>query len=164
MNLITGESADEFFGGPVSPVARALLRRAGAAAPEARGALLWTAQALEPGSLAIYYALYKYHSWRREFALAERAARRGLAEAARVAGLPEDWSAVVPDMRRDWHAAGPARFWLFTLKALAFICLRDGRREEAARCLRVLQRVAPDARIGDDVIAALLDAGGPRGP
>lgn len=164
MNLFTGESADEFFGGPVSPVARSLLRRAGEAAPEARGALLWTAQALEPGALAIYYALYKYHAWRREFALAERAARRGLAESARGAGLPEDWTSVSPDARHDWHHAGPARFWLFTLKSLAFICLRDGRRDEAARCLRVVQRVAPEARIGEDVIDALLGAGDPREP
>jgi homocitrate synthase NifV len=51
---------------------------------------------------------------------AERAASKGLAEAARQAGLPQDWRTSVPP-GIDFNVNGPARFWLFTLKALAFI-------------------------------------------
>jgi len=50
----------------------------------------------------------------------------------------------------------PARFWLFTLKALAFIALRSGRPEDARALLGQLARLDEQARIGDDVIATLL--------
>lgn len=154
MNLFTGESADEFFGGAVPDAVRELLHRA-ARAPRAEvGALLWTAQAIAPGCLPVYYALYKHHAGRRELGPAERAAERGLCEAARQAGLPEDWRAVAPGI--DFGHPGPARFWLFTLKALAFIALRSGRPADARERLERIAALDPGARIGDEVIATLL--------
>ncbi|HYS66248.1 MAG TPA: hypothetical protein VEN30_20895 [Paraburkholderia sp.] len=54
-----------------------------------------------------------------------RPARQGLKAAARAAALDEDWQAVQPG-DANFTAPGPARFWLFTLKALAFISLRRG--------------------------------------
>lgn len=157
MNLFTGQASDAFFGGDVTAAARTLLHEAAAAPPPQRGTLLWTAQTLAPQSLAILYALYKHHAGRREFALAERAAEKGLAEAARQAGLPADWRTVPPRPPGiDFQADGPARFWLFTLKALAFIRLRSGRPAQARELLDQLARVGGDARVGDDVTAALL--------
>lgn len=164
MNILTGVAADDFFGGEVPPATRALLHRAAAAAAEERAALLWTAQAMEPAALPIYYALYKHHAGRRELDLAERAARRGLAEAARLAGLPADWRAANAAAGAGFRAAGAARFWLFTLKALAFICLRDGRPDEAREYLAAIARVDADARVGDEVIAQLLAAGAAEPP
>jgi hypothetical protein len=122
---------------------------------------LWTAQAIAPATLATYYALYKHHTGRLEFDLAERAALRGLAEAALQAGLPGDWRAVAAGSGADFQANGPARFWLFTLKALAFIALRRGRTEEARELLETIGRAEPAARVGDDVISALLAAAPP---
>lgn len=158
MNLFTGEAADEFFGGDVPGPVRALLHRAAAAPAAEREALLWTAQALAPACLAPYYALYKHHATRREFDLAERAAWRGLHEAALQAGLPADWQAVATPLPTSVveHTAG--RFWLFTLKALAFIHLRSARPETARALLAHLEACAPEARTGSDVTAALLAA------
>lgn len=158
MNLFTGESADTFFGGDVPPAVHDLLHRAAAAAPEARTALLWSAQALAPQCLATYYGLYKHHAGRREFELAERAARRGLQEAAAQAGLAADWRQVSAPLPSALAQTGPGRFWLFTLKALAFIHLRSGRPDVARELLTQLEACAPDAQIGSDVTAALLDA------
>jgi len=158
MNLLTGNDADEFFGGCEPEFARQLLHQA-SATPEDAAALLWSAQALAPGSLGIYYAIYKHHARRREFEAAEGAARRGLAEAARQAGLPEDWrSATRASLPAglDFRDHGVARFWLFTLKALAFIALRRGRPDEARALLAQITALAPDAHIGDDVIATML--------
>jgi hypothetical protein len=159
MNLFTGESADEFFGGSVPESARRLLHRA-AQAPRAEvGALLWTAQALAPQALGIYYALYKHHAGRREFDQAERAARRGLLEAAKQAGLSPDWREVAPGhvpAGVDFRGSGPARFWLFTLKALAFIALRSERPDEARELLAHIAALDDQAHIGDEVIATLL--------
>lgn len=156
MNLMTGESADAFFGGEVPPAVQGLLHQAGEAQAEQRAALLWTAQAMSPATLAVYYALYKHHAGRREFVLAERAATRGLAEAAAQAGLAADWRAVVPGDGLDFQRDGPARFWLFTLKALAFIRLRSGQTDGARALLAQIDRLDGGARIGGDVIAALL--------
>lgn len=141
MNLMTGESADAFFGGEVPPAVRALL---------------WTAQALAPDTLAIYHALYKHHAGRREFALAARAAERALLEAARLAGLDADWRRVQPGDGGGFEPAGPARFWLFTLKALAFIRLRAGEPAAARQLLAQIERLDGGARVGHDVVALML--------
>jgi hypothetical protein len=159
MNLLTGSDADEFFGGCEPEFARQMLHQAASLAPQDAGALLWSAQALAPQSLGIYYALYKHHAGRREFEPAERAARRGLLEAARQAGLAEDWrtatrASLPPGI--DFNVQGVARFWLFTLKALAFIALRSGRPEEARNLLAQITTLAPGAQIGDEVIESML--------
>lgn len=158
MNITTGESADEFFGGDVSNAVREMLHRAAAAHGDERSALLWTALSMEPHCLATTYALYKHHAGRREFEAAERAAWRGLAEAALAAGLPQDWRAApapLPPAVRDSTAGG---FWLFTLKALAFIHLRTQRHDQARELLAQLQACHPQAGNGADVTAALLQA------
>jgi len=158
MNLFTGHSADAFFGGDVPRAVRRLLHQAAASQGHERAALLWTAQALAPSCLATYYALYKHHAGRREFALAERAAERALVEAALQGGLAPDWRAVRPAADLDFHHDGPQRFWLFTLKSLAFIRLRSGRAEEAHELLARIDALEPQARLGADVIAELLAA------
>jgi len=166
MNLFTGESADEFFGGDVSPLLRDLLHRAQQAPAAERSALLWTAQSCAPQTLAVYYLLYKHHAARREFELAEKAALRGLDVAASQAGLPGDAVFLefeLPALPEglDFMAPGPARFWLFTQKALAFIALRSDRPAESRRRLALIERLAPASGVGSDVIAALLDSTDP---
>lgn len=158
MNLTTGEASDAFFGGEVPAAVRALLHQAASAAADQRGALLWTAQAIAPDTLAVYYALYKFHAGRREFEPAERAAQRGLQAAAAQAGLAADWQEVGPGCGADFQSDGPARFWLFTLKALAFIRLRSGRPDEARALLAHIERLQPGSRVGQDVIGAMLEA------
>ena len=171
MNLFTGESADEFFGGTVPDAVRPVLHQAAQAPRSEVAALLWTAQALAPRCLAIYYALYKHHAGLREFELAERAALRGAQEAAQQADLALDWRQVTPaslPAAVDFGANGAARFWLFTLKALAFIALRSERPDDARALLAHIASLGHDARIGDDVTATLLASVTPdpttRGP
>lgn len=160
MNLFTGESSDTYFGGDVTPAARRMLDRIATAPVSEVESLLWTAQATSPECLPVYYLLYKFHASKRQFDLAERAARAGLSQAARQAGLPGDWQSVEPGAG-DFGNTGPARFWLFTLKALSFILLRQQRPDEAAAALAKIRLLHADAGLGDDVIAALLD--GSRG-
>lgn len=159
MNLFTGESADAFFGGAVPPSVHRLLHEAAQVPRGEVAALLWTAQALAPDCLPVYYALYKHHAGLRDFEQAERAALRGLREAAAQAGLLDDWRRVTRESLPaglDFARNGPARFWLFTLKALAFIALRSRRPDDARELLALLVRLDVDARIGDEVIATLL--------
>lgn len=160
MNLFTGIAANEFFGGAVPAALQETLHRAASAAPDERTALLWSAQSCAPDCLAIYYALYKHHAGRREFELADRAARRGLLEAGRQCGLPGEVEAALQLTAApagvDFQSTGPARFWLFTMKALAFIALRGGAPEQARERLALIDRLDPQARLGTDVTAALL--------
>mgnify|MGYP000858141514 FL=1 len=159
MNLFTGEAADAFFGGDMPESARRLLHQAARSARGEVGALLWTAQAIAPQALGIYYALYKHHAGLREFEQAERAALRGLSEAAKQAGLDEDWRQVMPDRvpgSVDFRGSGAARFWLFTLKALAFIALRSGRPDDARELLAHIAALDDQAHLGSEVIATLL--------
>lgn len=156
MNLITGEASHAFFGGEVPPLVRRLLDEASGATPHQVEALLWTAHASAPDCLPIYYLLYKFHASRREFELAEKAALKGVAMAARQACLEEDWQRVRKG-DADFGAPGPARFWLFSLKALAFICLRSGRPEEARRLLDFIAELDASHGLGAEVVASLLE-------
>ena len=155
MNLFTGEASNEYFGSDTPPAVRRLLEQAVEAAPAEREALLWTAQATAPDCLAVYYLLYKFHAQQRQFELAERAASKGLVVAAKQAGLPKDWRRAINDTH-DFMSPGPARFWLFTLKALAFIALRRQQPELAAELLARIKLLDPLHTVGSDVIAALL--------
>ncbi len=58
----------------------------------------------------------------------------------------------------DFSRPGPARFWLFTLKALCFIQLRRGNSEASRDMLGHLRRLDPSDSVGGDVIEALLES------
>jgi hypothetical protein len=110
---------------------------------------------LAPEALAAYFCLYKIHTYMGNLDTAKGAAIAGMREAARQAGwpgAPENWPA---DQSR---AEGPARFALFTLKALSFIELKRGDRAAADRYLQILSTVDPAGHVGWPVIAALAEA------
>ena len=156
MNILSGEASNEFFGGEVPYMVRRLLEQVGGATSSEVELLLWTAQASAPECLPVYYLLYKFHARRLEFDLAEKAAWKGIAIAAKQAHLAEDWRAVRP-ADADFTSLGAARFWLFSLKALAFICLRTGRAGDARELSAHVARLDPAAGMGSDVITSLLD-------
>jgi len=156
VNLLTGESADEFFGGEVPPQVRHLIDQAREERnPQRALALLWTAQVCAPDCPSLYYLLYKFHARHGDTAQAEFAALRGLDVAAMQAGLPTTWQQVHADMA-DFQSPGPARFWLFTLKALAFLRLRRRDPFGAQSYLRKVQELDPSGGTGGGVVAALL--------
>lgn len=162
MNLFTGESSDEYFGGELTPAARRMLDQLQSAPAAEFESLLWTAQVSSPECLPVYYLLYKYHASRRQFELAEKAVLMGLQQAASQAGLAADWKSVHDASHVDFSRTGPARFWLFTLKALAFISLRQGRADEASAALSKIRELHSGHGLGDDVIAALLEGSSGR--
>jgi hypothetical protein len=111
-------------------------------------------QALDiaPEALAAYFCLYKIHTYMGNLETAKTAALDGMREAARQAGWPSDprlWP------KGQSHTDGPARFALFTLKALSFIELKRGDHAEANGLLTILSAVDPAGSVGWPVIAAL---------
>jgi tetratricopeptide (TPR) repeat protein len=116
-------------------------------------------QALEaaPAELPTYFCLYKIHTYQGHLDEAQLAAERGLREAATQAGWSADWrqwqpEPVVPD--------GPGRFALYTLKALAFIHLRQDNRPLANQMLAALRRLDPSGAVGWPVVEALAEGVG----
>lgn len=113
------------------------------------------ALAVAPEVLAVYFCLYKTHTYRGDLEAALLAAEAGLAEAARQAGLPsipERWPRPLPAI------SAAERFALYTLKALAFIQLKRGDRATATRHLQLLRGLDPQSRVGWSVVQELLDA------
>lgn len=112
------------------------------------------ALAAAPTELPTYFCLYKIHTYQGRLDQAQAAAEAGLRESARQAGWDADW--------RNWQAGdglpeGPGRFALYTLKALAFIHLRQDQRGEAQAKLSALKHLDPTGAVGWTVVAALAE-------
>ena len=107
-----------------------------------------------PSELAVYFCLYKIHTYRGYLDEAQEIAERGLREAALQAEWDPDW--------RNWRPQrtlpeGAGRFALYTLKALAFIHLRKDQQRQAHELLLALRRLDPTGAVGWPVVAALAD-------
>ncbi len=115
-------------------------------------ALFRQAWALAPQEFAAYFCLYKIHTYMGNLAYAAKVAREGMSEAARQAGWsvdPARWPS------NEAASGGPARFALFTLKALIFIELKRNNREAAIRHLATLELLDPSGSVGWTVISQL---------
>lgn len=155
MNLFTGVESAELFGGEVPASVQHLIDAARGAPRAEAGAALWTAVLTAPQCLPPYYLLYKFHASQGELDQAHEVARKALAVAARQASIDLDWRSVQPG-DADFMTTGPARFWLFTLKALAFISVRRGERAIALELVNKLRTIDTGDRIGFGVVEALL--------
>jgi tetratricopeptide (TPR) repeat protein len=148
------------FGGMVPPEVDLRLTMAAATYRDAKTAevLLLDAQALDPTCLPVYFALYKFYFYRARLVEAERITLQALVAAARLSGFSEEWRRLTPDTA-DWTATGePQHFYLFSLKALAFIRLRLGRADEAQAILAKLAELDPADTVGASVIRSLAKA------
>ena len=145
------------FSAETAPRVAALLAEAAATPGEDARAetLLKAARHAAPHCLAVYFALYKFYFHRGRLLEAERATLDGLTEAAAQGGFADDWKQLYAGST-DWtQATGPVRFYLFSLKALAFIRLRSGRTSEATAILAKLAELDPGDQVGGSVIRSL---------
>jgi hypothetical protein len=129
---------------------------AGVAATQRSCARIVFRQALEaaPHELPTYLCLYKIHTYQGHLEEAQAAAESGLKEAARQVGWSEDWREWQPEPRIP---DGAGRFALYTLKALAFIQLKQDNRPLAMEILASLRVLDPTGAVGWPVIAALAE-------
>jgi hypothetical protein len=125
---------------------------------EKADSLFKQALALTPEELAPYYCLYKIHTYMGSLDYAADVAAEGMKQASQQAGWPSDpaaWPAQVD--AQD----GPARFALYTLKALSFIELKRGHSETAKEYLDILSRADPQGSVGWKVIEELAQGSAP---
>jgi hypothetical protein len=118
--------------------------------------LFLQAQALDMQCLQAYFALYKFYIHYKRFADAESVVLAGLAEAAKQGGFPCDHQQLAQSPKTwDLYASETTLFYLYTLKALAFIKLRQGFDEEANVVLSNLKQLDPKDLSGASVIMDL---------
>lgn len=148
------------FGGRVPDVVdRRLLEASRSYANASRAeSLLLDAHKLDPECLPVYFALYKFYFYSNRLADAEQIVLAALATAARQAGIAADWSALSPRSAAWNDTSTPAHFYLFSLKALAFIRLRLGRPEEAQELLTKLAELDLADGVGASVVRSLTTA------
>jgi len=118
--------------------------------------LFLQAQALDSHCLQTYFALYKFYFYQKRLVDAERIVIAGLEEAARQGGFPSDYRRLAKNRQKwDLYANDITLFYLYTLKALAFIKLRLGFTIDAQLVLSHLQQLDPDDLSGASVIMDL---------
>jgi hypothetical protein len=114
------------------------------------------AQTMDSHCLQTYFALYKFYFYQKRLIDAERIVLSGLEESARQGGFPSDYRRLVREPRKwDLYANEATLFYLYTLKALAFIKLRQGHLVEGQFILSQLQQLDPQDLSGGSVIMDL---------
>lgn len=158
------ETEPLLFGSSVDPELDRQLRKAMAARRRYRfetERLLWQAQAEDPSCLSVYFALYKFYSHGKRLNDAARALRLALTEAARQGGFHCDWQKLNnrPEYTTvDLYRCEAGTFYLVSLKALAFVRLRQQRYEEARDLLKHLARLDPEDRCGTSSVRTLANS------
>ena len=141
------------IGGHLDPEIEALIAQAGALRehPEQALPLLERARALAPKHPVPLIAIYRFHFYGHALVKARAAGEDALAIAR--AALGPDFGDVVPD---DDTTRGDAavRFYLFTLKGLAYLNLRLGDLDEARLMLGALRRLDPKDHLGGGLLSS----------
>ncbi len=119
---------------------------------------LWKAQAAAPTHAAVLIGLYRFYFYKNRLAEALDIARICLKKAADDNGLQADWCEVRPgDAAFSDYAAVLPRFYLFTLKAYAYLTMRLGDLEEGRAIVMKLLDLDPSDKIGAKVLLGVLN-------
>lgn len=147
------------FGFDLAPEVEGLLQRAATTVGDSEAALaaLESARDLAPHRLEVLQALYKFLCYRGELTRALDVVTESLDRAAEQGGFRADWNAL--SLRSaDWdRPRGAARSYLYSLKALAFIRLRQNDLDTANSVLGALARLDPEDLVGAQVVRDLAE-------
>ncbi|MDY6942200.1 MAG: hypothetical protein SVU69_04225 [Pseudomonadota bacterium] len=150
------------FGADIPDEINALLQVAAANAHafEASERALLQARAQAPDQLEVLIALYKLYFYRGFTERAEQMVHEALTRSAKAGGFDSDWR-TLDAASADWAALeGPPRVYLYSLKALCFIRLRQSDQAGAVALIDALHRLDPQDQVGVTVLASLADGVG----
>lgn len=151
---------DALLGGGLPPDAERHLAAAGHAYGNDAMAEqhLCQAAALAPGHAAVLIGLYRFYFYKGRLAEALEIAQICLAKAAHDNGLADDWWQVrASDADFGNFGAMLPRFYLFTLKAFAYLQMRLGNFGEGRLAVEKLIELDPSDKIGAHVLLGVLD-------
>jgi tetratricopeptide (TPR) repeat protein len=119
---------------------------------------LLEAQALAPDHAAVLIGLYRFYFYKGRLDDALEVAEVCLEKAARDNGLAADWRRVRPqDAQFSAYEALLPRFYLFTLKAYAYLNMRLGDFDEGRQAVMKLLELDPTDKLGAGVLLGILD-------
>ena len=148
MNVATIYESESYFSSNLPEEVSSILDGIRYAHPEVKEAALISALKRWPEVLDIHISLYKFYFRTSRYAEAEWAAWKALSVAAAQAGLTRNYRRLHAHTT-DWSVANePARLYLFTLKALGVIRLRQQKIADAYRVLAKLMQLDPNDEIG----------------
>ncbi|MEW8429842.1 MAG: hypothetical protein G8D61_09020 [gamma proteobacterium symbiont of Ctena orbiculata] len=157
LTLIRAYDKPVQFGFRIAPEVDAHLQRAARLVThrEASLAALIDAREAAPGQVETLVAMFKLLFYQGKIAKAESLVRESLTKAALQGGFPSDWHQLDRDSAQWREPRGPARLYLYSLKALAFIRLRQDDREGAREILDTIALIDPEDNVGANVIREL---------
>ncbi len=121
--------------------------------------LFLEAQTADSQCLQTYFALYKFYFFHKRLIEAENFALQGLEESARQGGFPSDYRRLALEPEKwDLYANEIGLFYLYCLKALAFIKLRRESVIESNLILSHLKQLDPQDLCGASVIMDLAES------
>ncbi|MGY3608837.1 MULTISPECIES: hypothetical protein [unclassified Bradyrhizobium] len=110
---------------------------------------LHEAQALAPGHTAVLIGIYRFYFYKGRLAEALEVAKLCISKAARENGLADDWRRVsAGEAAFDCYENILPRFYLFSLKAYAYLQLRLGNLDEGRAAASKLVQLDPTDKIG----------------
>lgn len=110
---------------------------------------------LAPDEMEIYVAFYKFYFYQKYLPEAEQIAQQTLHKISEMTGLPEDWRRLKSEFVHWANPDSPIRYFLYTMKALGFIALRQEKLILAHEILDKLTELDPDDRVGGSVVKSL---------
>jgi len=115
------------------------------------------ARELAPRHPAVLIGLYRFYFYKGRLCEALAVARTCLKVAADGLGLPDDWR-LVQSQEADFsdYGARLPRFYLFTLKAYAYLQLRLGETSEGNEAVLKLLELDPTDKVGAVVLLNVL--------
>ena len=151
------------LGGALPPAVAADLQSAAATyhLSEVAESYLSQAYARAPEHPAVHIALYRFYFYKKRLDEALNVAQRCLTKTAIDLGLPVDWREIAADhavfaTHADNFAAAP-RFYLFTLKACAYLNMRLGELAQGTALVAKLMALDPSDKLGGTVLRGILD-------
>lgn len=143
----------------LSPVAEEQLRLASHAyADDAKAEMhLALAKAVAPNNPVVHVGEYRYYFYKGRLQEALHVADECLLAIAKELKLPTLWSMVEPH-HADFRGDEPAhRFYLFCLKAYAYLLLRLNRMEQGRTAVEKLLQLDPGNKVGGQVLLDVLE-------
>ena len=148
-NVAILEGKQRFFSDNLSEdLGLMLYQAASKQAPEDKEAILLEAMRRWPEALDTYIALYKLYFRTARYQEAERQVWRTLNEASRQGGFRRNYHVLKQDSAPWLEDQSVARLYLFSLKALGVIRLRQGKIQMAHKALTKLLELDPNDEIG----------------
>lgn len=160
MSVVAFHEDRVMFGVNIPSHINAFLQKAVAAYDDSDTAesLLWQAQKLDPNQLEVYVALYKFYFYKNRIDEAEAIVLQALNQSAQLGKFDADWNNLTATST-DWYSIeNPPRLYLYALKALSFIRLRQSNVQGAECILEKLRELDPTDQVGGSVLQQMATA------